>query len=248
MCFKRGNSLLMSNHNKQEEQETVICIAIDGPSGAGKSSIAQRVAKQLGFLYVDTGAMYRALTLEALKEGINLNNEQMMVKLAVESNITLSLDLNNFTRVFVKGIDVTNKIRQPEVSRHVSYVARLPKVREYMVAQQQQIAKQKRVVMEGRDIGTVVLPYAQVKIFLTANLKIRARRRQMQLAEEGVGINLEQLTQEIATRDFLDSSRCASPLVPAQDAEVIDCSFLSIEQVVDLIVKKVKLCCKQNVE
>ncbi len=227
----------MSNCNMQEAK---ICVAIDGPSGAGKSTIARLVAKELGFLYVDTGAMYRALTLEALKSGVNLNDEQRMIKLAQESKITLGFDQNNFLRVLVKGEDVTDKIRQPEVSRYVSYAARLPKVREYMVSQQRQMAKQGRVVMEGRDIGTVVLPNAEVKIFLTANQFTRARRRQMQLAKENVYVDLEQLNQEIATRDYLDSSRITAPLVLAQDAEVIDGSSLSIEQVVELIVKKVK--------
>lgn len=230
----------MSNCNNCNMSEAKICVAIDGPSGAGKSTVARLVAKELGFLYVDSGAMYRALTLEALKNGVNLNDEQRMIKLAQESKITLGPDENNFLRVFVKGKDVTDKIRQPEVSRYVSYAARLPKVRKYMVSRQRQMAKHGRIVMEGRDIGTVVLPNAEVKIFLTANQTERARRRQSQLAKENVYVDLEQLNREIATRDHLDSSRNTAPLVLAQDAKVIDSSSLSIEQVVELIVKKVK--------
>jgi len=236
----------MSNCNNCNTLKTKISVAIDGPSGAGKSTVARLVAKKLGFLYVDTGAMYRALTLEALKSGVDLYDEQRVLELAQKSKITLDPDENNFLRVFVNGEDVTDKIRQPEISRSVSYTARLPKVREYMVSQQRRMAKHGRIVMEGRDIGTVVLPNAEVKVFLTASQPIRASRRQRQLTNENVYVNLEQLNQEIATRDYLDSSRTTAPLVPAQDAKVIDSSSLSIEQVVELIVKKVKLYGKQS--
>ncbi|MBE3588720.1 MAG: (d)CMP kinase [Thermoanaerobacteraceae bacterium] len=217
-----------------------IAIAIDGPAGAGKSTVAREVARQLGFLYIDTGAMYRALTLKALRLGINPADEPALEALARESRIALTAGSGDGCRIFLDGEDVTEAIREPEVSRHVSLVARVPGVRSNMVRRQREMAENSAVVMEGRDVGTVVLPGAQVKIFLTASPEERARRRQRDLLAKGHHLPLEQLIQEIRERDRLDSSREVAPLVPAPDAWIIDSSHLHTDQVVEMIIGRIR--------
>ncbi|SHJ21618.1 (d)CMP kinase [Desulfofundulus thermosubterraneus] len=214
-------------------------VAIDGPAGAGKSTVARELARRLGFLYIDTGAMYRAITLKALRWGLNLTDEESLKALAKESRIELTTDPDRLTRVFLDGEDVTRAIREPEVSRHVSLVASLPGVREIMVRRQREMASCKNVVMDGRDVGTVVLPDAKVKIFLTASPEARARRRQLDLLAQGHHVPLDSLIQEIAERDRQDSCRSVAPLIPAPDAWIIDSSHLSAEQVVEMIAARV---------
>jgi len=215
------------------------CIAVDGPAGAGKSTVAKLLARQLGYLYVDTGAMYRAVTLKALRQGIDLADERALSDLAASTGIDLTTGSNEITHVFLEGEDVTSAIRAPEVSRNVSFVARAPGVRAALVDRQRQLAKGD-VVMEGRDVGTVVMPEAQVKIFLTASVEERAQRRQADLTARGYQVPLENIVEEIEERDRLDSSRLTAPLVPAPDARIIDCSRINAQQVAELILEVVK--------
>lgn len=212
-------------------------IAIDGPAGSGKSTVARMLARRLGLLHVDTGAMYRALTLQALRKGVNLRDEEALVELAQKTRITLSpAGDGSEVRILLEGEDITAAVRSPEVSRNVSLVARVPGVRELMARRQRELAAQwGGVVMEGRDVGTVILPDAQLKVFLTASPEERAKRRQQDLLAQGYQVNLEQLVQEIAERDRLDSSRPVAPLVPAPDAWIIDSSGLAAAEVVEMI-------------
>lgn len=213
-------------------------IAIDGPAGAGKSSVAKVLAKRLNCIYLDTGAMYRAVTWLALQKNIAFSDEAGMKQLLS----TLQLEFkeeNGKQHLYCNGVDVTEAIRTPEISANVSAVAMLPFVRETLVAQQQRIASDCDVLMDGRDIGTTVLPQAQYKFFLTASLEERARRRYLELKEKGEPVDLEQLKAEIALRDKKDSQREVSPLVQATDAELIDTSDLSFEQVVEKLFYKI---------
>ena len=216
------------------------CIAIDGPAGAGKSTVAKIVAEKLNYIYVDTGAMYRAVTLRALQQHVNLKDEQALTGLAASTRIELSAGGNKSTRVYMDGKEVSLEIRIPEVSRKVSFVARVPGVRKELVKQQRRMAESSNVVMEGRDVGTVIVPDAQVKVFLTACVDERAQRRLKDLAGQGFKIALGNIKEEINERDKLDSSRAVAPLVPAPDAEVIDSSKMSVHNVVELILELVR--------
>jgi cytidylate kinase len=205
-------------------------IAIDGPAGSGKSTVALMVAKELGFLYVDTGAMYRAVTLKALREGIDLNDWEAVERVAASASIELIPGGNSMLRVLLNGEDVTQEIRSPEISRCVSLVARVPEVRNRLVELQRSMACRGGVVMEGRDIGTVVLPDAQVKIFLTASPGERARRRREELVKNGANVDQRQVEEEIHARDKIDTQRDTAPLKPAMDAEIIDSSTIPAER------------------
>lgn len=212
-------------------------IAIDGPAGAGKSTVAREVAKKLGFLYVDTGAMYRALTLKALQSSVNLNSESELIALLNRMTITLRHEPGG-QRVLVDGEDVTEQIRSNEVSKHVAQVASHPQVRRSMVEKQRQLAQRGKVVMDGRDIGTHVLPDADLKLFLTASIEERARRRYKELADKNPP-PFEVLIEEIRMRDKQDEERPTSPLRKADDAIVIDTTNLSIDEVIDYILNLV---------
>ncbi len=211
-------------------------IAIDGPAGAGKSTVAQLVAKRVGFTYIDTGAMYRALTLKALDENVPLADEEALIHL-LRSMLILLRPGPEGQKVFVGDTEVTEEIRHPEVSRNVSIVAKHPQVRHEMMVLQRNMAKEQNVVMDGRDIGTHVLPFAEVKIFLTASIEERAERRFKELQSKGHLADLEVLKEEIALRDKLDSERETAPLRCAEDAIVLDSTGLSIDQVVEKIVE-----------
>lgn len=210
-------------------------IAIDGPAGAGKSTVAQLVAKQLGFTYIDTGAMYRALTWMAMGKNVPLEHEETLLELLRSITIILKQEPTG-QKVFIDQQEVTAEIRNPQVTREVSLVAKHPKVRALMVKLQQGMAAKENVVMDGRDIGTHVLPHADVKIFLTASIEERAIRRYKELMEKGHQPDLEELKQEIATRDKLDSERETAPLKCAEDAIILDSTGLTIPQVVEQIV------------
>lgn len=214
--------------------EKTIKIAIDGPASAGKSTVAKIVALELGYIYCDTGAMYRALTHQALEKNIAVTDEEQLVKLLKEMTISFEPNKDN-QKVFVNGQEVTEAIRLPNVTNLVSAVSAHGEVREELVKRQQEIASHGGVVMDGRDIGTAVLPTAEVKIFLVASVAERAQRRYKENISKGIETSLEVLQQEIADRDYKDSHREVSPLIQAEDAILLDTTSLSIEQVAEKI-------------
>ena len=211
-------------------------IAIDGPAGSGKSTVAKLVAKKLGFLYVDTGAMYRAVTLKALQNNVDFNEECKIINLVKNTKITFSINDKGNQAVLLDDADVSKEIRMPEVTNTVSYIARIMGVRKALVKLQQSLGEENSVVMEGRDIGSVVFPKAFLKIYLTASIEERARRRFEENKIKGINTDLETLKGEIAERDLIDSTRKESPLIKVSDAEEIETDNLSITEVVDKIV------------
>lgn len=213
-----------------------IQIAIDGPAGAGKSTVAKIAAEKLQYTYIDTGAMYRALTLKALRTNTDLVSEQAIATLLKNSTIEL-VPTENGQRVLLDGEDVSEEIRFPTISANVSKVAAHAAMREVMVALQHDMAARGGVVMDGRDIGTAVLPQAELKVFMSATVEERARRRFEDNNNRGIASSIEQLQQEIALRDKLDSEREASPLVQAADAIFLDTTALSIDEAANAILK-----------
>ena len=214
-----------------------ITIAIDGPAASGKSTTAKLVAEKLGYLHIDTGAMYRAITLKVLDHQIDLSDRETIEALARKSAVNLESSSSS-SRVLLDGFDVTKRIRTPLVTQSVSTVSSYGGVREVMVREQRKIAVDGGVVLEGRDIGTVVLPDAELKIFMVASVEERARRRKKELALNGIEASEEELMREIEIRDQKDSTRAASPLKKAPDACVLDTSDLTIEEQVDFIVER----------
>ncbi|WP_270179076.1 (d)CMP kinase [Alkalihalobacillus sp. CinArs1] len=208
-----------------------INIAIDGPAGAGKSTVARRVADKLSFLYIDTGAMYRALTYKAIENNADLEDGPVLKKLLDKTDIDLQLGEKD-QHVLIDSIDVTEDIRSLEVTNNVSFVARQSEVRGEMVKRQQLLAEKGGVVMDGRDIGTHVLPKAELKVFLSASVEERAARRYKELVDNGVQANYDQIKEEIALRDKRDSEREVAPLVKAKDAIEIDTTSMTISEVV----------------
>jgi cytidylate kinase len=216
-----------------------LVIAIDGPAASGKSTTSKLVAERLGYLNVDTGAMYRAITLKVLRSNIEPSDSDAIDKLVEDTSVRLE-QMNDQIKVFLDNQDVTKDIRSPEVTAAVSAVSAIPKVRELMVRMQREIGKNGGVVLEGRDIGTVVFPDADLKIFMIANVDERAHRRQKDLERIGVQVNLEKLIEDINERDYKDSHRSLSPLKKAKDAIVLDTTNLTIDEQVDFIVNKAK--------
>ncbi|WP_027340280.1 (d)CMP kinase [Halonatronum saccharophilum] len=208
-----------------------LTIAIDGPAGAGKSTVAKIVAERLNYLYIDTGAMYRALTLKALQQGVDLNDDNQLGELAQRTRIRLKR-VDEKDIVLLDNIDVNEEIRDNKVSNNVSVVAKVRAVREQMVRLQREMAREGQVVMDGRDIGTVVLPDAHLKVFLTASVEERAKRRYEELKSKGEDIKLDQIKEEIIRRDNIDKNREISPLMEAEDAIKVDTTNLDIEGVV----------------
>lgn len=211
-----------------------INIAIDGPASSGKSTVAKILAKEYGYIYTDTGAMYRSVTYLAIQHQVDFEDEQQLVALIKRYPITFK-QTETGQLIFVDGQDVTEAIRQPEVTNNVSVVSAHEKVRHELVRQQQKIAENGGVVMDGRDIGTVVLPKAEVKIFLVASVIERAERRFKENQSKGIATDFDTLKKEIEQRDYLDSNREVSPLKQAEDAVRIDTTGLSIEEVVAAI-------------
>lgn len=209
-------------------------VAIDGPASSGKSTISKFIAKETGFLYLDTGAMYRATTLAFLRNNISVDDASAIDELL--ENLVISFkNTEDGQLVYLNGEDVTREIRDLEVTRNVSEVSAIKAVRVKLVKMQQEIAENHSIIMDGRDIGTVVLPNAELKIFLVASVKERALRRFRENQEKGIELSLEKLEEEIAHRDFLDSTRKESPLKKADDAIEIDTTSLSIQEVVSKI-------------
>lgn len=209
-------------------------IAIDGPAGAGKSTIAKRLAKKLGFVYVDTGAMYRAMAYYFLTKGIKAENEAAIAAACPSIDVTIAYE-NGEQQVILNGENVNGVIRAEEVGKMASAVSVYPVVRTKLVGLQRQLAAKTDVIMDGRDIGTCVLPDAQVKIYLTASAATRAKRRYDELMAKGTVCNLEEIEQDIIDRDYRDMHRETAPLTQAEDAVLVDSSEMNIDEVVDAI-------------
>ncbi|MCM8764877.1 MAG: (d)CMP kinase [Candidatus Omnitrophica bacterium] len=222
------------NHKKKH-----LVIAIDGPAGAGKSTVAMLVARKLGFLYIDTGAMYRVLTLKALRLKLDLNNKESLIEMSEKSIIELIQDANG-CKIFLDGEDVSKQIRTEEISANSHFVASIPEIREILWKVQRSYRNSHDIVMEGRDIGTVVFPDAEVKIYLDASPEERAKRRYLQLKAQGTEINIENIKDEILLRDERDSKRAIAPLTKHPEAIIIDTTSMTIEQVVATIVETYK--------
>ncbi|MCK4261842.1 (d)CMP kinase [bacterium] len=216
-----------------------LTITIDGPAGSGKSTIAKLVAKHLNYLYIDTGATYRAVTWKAMRNGVNLKDEEALVRLAVETEVELR-KAEDGLEVYVDGQNVTGEIRIPEVTNNVFYLARLAGVRERMVNLQREMGRQGAVVVEGRDIGTVVFPRADYKFYLDASLKERARRRFKELSAREHKVDLKQVEKEVKVRDNEDEGREIAPLKIAEGAIVIDSTEMRIEEEVSAILKYIR--------
>jgi cytidylate kinase len=210
-------------------------IAIDGPAGAGKSTAAKALAKELGYIYVDTGAIYRTVGLFARRQGVERSDAQGVAELLPQVNIELCYGEDGTQRMILCGEDVSGLIRTPEVAADASKVAAIPAVRTFLLEMQRELARTHDVVMDGRDIGTVVLPDAAVKIFLTASPETRAQRRYLELKEKGSTESFEQVLQEVIARDEQDMNRAVAPLKQAEDAVLADTSELNLEESVALL-------------
>lgn len=215
-------------------------IAIDGPSGAGKSTLARALAKALGYLYVDTGAIYRTVGLQACRTGVDPEERDGVVALLPGLDIRLGYGEDGVQRMFLNGEDVSQAIRQHEISRYASGVSALPEVRAFLLDRQRQLAAEHDVVMDGRDIGTVVLPQADVKIFLTAAPEARARRRWLELQQRGDETDYETVLRDVIDRDEKDTNRATAPLRQAEDAVLADTTQLDLEQSLDLLISIAK--------
>lgn len=217
-----------------------INIAIDGPGGAGKSNVARAVAKQLGFIYVDTGAIYRAIGLKFVRTGKSFTNENII---SVLPGTELSLThIDGEQHIIIDGEDVSSLIRTQEISSAASKVSAVPEVRAFLLDLQRDIARKNNVIMDGRDVGTVILPNAEVKIFLTANVEVRARRRHRELMAKGLETpdTFERVLKEVAERDKADSERATAPLKPAEDAVLVDTSDMDFEQSVQTVINIIR--------
>lgn len=214
-----------------------IVIAIDGYSACGKSTTAKQVAKILGYRYIDTGAMYRAVTLYFLDHHVSLTNPKEVSKALNDIQISFKVNSKNISETFLNGLNVEKEIRKMRVSEHVSEVSTLKDVRQALVEHQRRMGKEKGVVMDGRDIGTVVFPYAELKLFMTAEVLVRAFRRQRELLDRGQLVDLDDVIDNIIHRDKIDTSREESPLRQADDAVVIDTTHITIDEQVDEVVR-----------
>lgn len=217
----------------------MISIALDGPAGAGKSSVAKATAKELGFIYVDTGALYRAVGLYFSKKGIDKELNCDIEEVLKEINISLKF-VNGEQRVILNGDDVSEAIRTPEASMMASVVSAKPPVRAFLLEMQRKLARENNVLMDGRDIGTVVLPDATLKFFVTASVEERANRRYKELIEKGMDVKYEDVYNDIETRDYNDSHREIAPLKPAEDSIMFDTTGFNLEQSVERLVKDIK--------
>lgn len=211
-------------------------IAIDGPSATGKSTLAKALAKELSFIYIDTGAMYRAVGLYNIRKNIDLNNEADVVNTLKDISIDIKY-IDKEQRIFLNGEDVSNQIREEKVGTAASIVSTYKKVREVLVDLQRSLANVQNVIMDGRDIGTVVLPNSSLKIFLTASSEERTKRRYLELKEKGKDVSIEDVAKELKERDERDTKRANSPLTKAEDAILVDTTNMNIEQTIEYIKK-----------
>lgn len=213
-----------------------IVIAIDGPAGAGKSTIAKKLADKIGCTYIDSGAMYRALTLKVLRENIPFNETESIISMAEKTDI----DFRN-NSIFLDGNITDKEIREENVNRNVSVIAAIPEVRRLMVELQRRISQNKNIVMDGRDVGTVIFPKADVKFYITASVEERAKRRYEELRQKGYNADIQDIRSQIEKRDHIDSTREDSPLVAAADALIIDTTGKSIEEVLNEVISNIEL-------
>ena len=210
----------------------MIRIAIDGPSGAGKSTVAKQIARDLSIIYVDTGAMYRSIGLYVLRQGLDTKNAEQVAGCLPAIDLQTRYDPNNGQRIFLNGEDVSEAIRTPEASMAASNVSAIPAVRAFLLDLQQNMARQQSLIMDGRDIGTVVIPDAELKIFLTASPESRARRRYLEYVQKGQPAEYEEILRDVIQRDQQDSTRAAAPLRQAEDAVLLDTTSINFEQTV----------------
>ena len=220
-----------------------ITIALDGPAASGKSTLGERLAKELQYAYLDTGVMYRAVTLAVLNKGIDVNDEQSVTRVAELMDLNVTLPSANDGRsndIIMDGEDITWAIRTSDVERNVSRVSAYPGVRTAMTAQQRKIGKRGNIVMVGRDIGTVVMPDAEIKLYLDASTEERAKRRTLELLERGKSVTFDEILKDLIRRDEIDSSRKIAPLRPADDALIINSSQMNAEEVFDYILKLIE--------
>ncbi len=219
---------------------STIAVAIDGPSGAGKSTIARAAAKRLGYLYVDTGAMYRTIGLAACRAGIAVGETERVSPILAGLHIELAYDDEGVQHVVLNGEDVSAAIRTPEMSEYASFVSKIPEVRAYLLDTQRNLAKTHSVIMDGRDIGTVILPNAQVKIFLTASAEARAERRYQEYLDKGQQVTLDEVLEQMLHRDKQDTERAAAPLRQAEDAVRVDTSRMTLEQSIQAVLDQIQ--------
>lgn len=219
---------------------SIINVAIDGPAGAGKSTISRAAAKEMGYIYIDTGALYRTVGLNAMRKGADVNDaESVIATLTDDLKVELRF-IDGEQRMFLNGEDVSDKIRTPEASSAASKVSAVPEVRKYLFDLQKDLAKNNNCIMDGRDIGTVVLPDAKVKIFLTASPEARADRRYKELIEKGMDVKYDDVLADMIKRDYDDSHRAIAPLKQADDAVLADTSDKTLEESIALIIKIIK--------
>lgn len=225
--------------------EKIYSVAVDGPSGAGKSTLAKAAAAELHIIYVDTGAIYRTIGCYARRQGVDAADTQAVIALLPRVKIEMRYDEQGLQHMLLHGEDVTQEIRLPEMSLYASAVSAIPEVRAFLLEMQRDFARRSSVIMDGRDIGTVVLPDADVKIFLQADVEVRARRREKELLERGTPRPFAQVLAEMKERDYNDTHRAAAPLRPAEDAIVVDTSYLDFQQskekILEIIREKVGL-------
>lgn len=220
--------------------EKIYSVAVDGPSGAGKSTLAKAIAAKLHILYVDTGAIYRTIGCYARRQGVDAADTQAVIALLPQVKIGMRYDDQGLQHMLLQGEDVTEEIRLPEISLYASAVSAIPEVRAFLLEMQRDFARRSSVIMDGRDIGTVVLPDADVKIFLQADVEVRARRREKELLERGTPRPFAQVLAEMKERDYNDTHRAAAPLRPAEDAIVVDTSALDFQQSKEMILKIIR--------
>ena len=225
--------------------EKIYSVAVDGPSGAGKSTLAKAAAAELHIIYVDTGAIYRTIGCYARRQGVDAADTQAVIALLPQVKIEMRYDEQGLQHMLLHGEDVTREIRLPEMSLYASAVSAIPEVRSFLLEMQRDFARRSSVIMDGRDLGTVVLPHADVKIFLQADVAVRARRREKEVQERGTPRPFDQVLAEMKERDYNDTHRAAAPLRPAEDAIVVDTSYLDFQQskekILEIIREKVGL-------